>query len=111
MSGRIVMKAGFRILKVEAGNAERGDIGVDGLRAADEAQQNIRGYVVAERNGQAQKLAQGDINSGIRILILEKTVDVGQDAVLRKEAHGLIERKRALFDLMKNGESEREFED
>jgi hypothetical protein len=46
-----VMQDGFIVLKVEAVNFERGDIRVDGLRSAGEAQQNVRRDVVAQRNG------------------------------------------------------------
>ena len=85
------MKDGFAVLKMETANPERGDIRVDRFRAAHKAQQNVRCYVVTERDGQSQKFTQGHIDPGIRILILQRTVDVRQDAVLRKEAHRLIE--------------------
>jgi hypothetical protein len=104
------MKHGFAVLKMEAANLERGDIRVYGFRTAYKLQQNIRCYIVAERNRQSQKFAQGYIDHGIRILILERTVDVRQDAVLRQEPHWLIQRERALLDLMQNRESERQLE-
>ena len=55
LSRHFMMQDGFTILKMEAADPQRGDIGVDRLRAADEAQQNVSGYVVAERNGQSEK--------------------------------------------------------
>ena len=106
-----MMKHGFAVLKMEAANPERGNRRCDRLRAAHEAQQNVGCYIVAERNVQSQKLAQGHIDPGIRILILQRTVDVRQDAVLRKEPHRLIQRKRALLDLMQNRDCERQLED
>lgn len=105
------MEDGFTVLKKEAANPEHGEKRIDRLRAAHEAQQNVRCYIVAQRNGQSQKLAQGHIDAGIRILILQRTIDVWQYAVLRKEPHRLIQRKRASLDLMQNRESERQFED
>lgn len=42
-----MMKDGFIVLKMEAANPERCDIRVDALRAAHEAQQNVRCYIVA----------------------------------------------------------------
>src|SRR6266853_547849 len=104
------MKHGFAVLKMEAANPERSDILVDSFRAAHKPQQNVRCYIVAQRNGQSQKFAQGHIEPGIRILILQRTVDVRQDAVLSKEPHWLIQRKGLLLDLMQNRESERQFE-
>src|SRR5882762_5617373 len=95
-----MMKDGFTVLKMEAADPEPGDICVDPFWAARKAQQNVRRYIVAQRNGQSQKLSQGHIDTGIRILVLQWTVDVWQDAVLRKEPHRLIQRKRAFLDLM-----------
>jgi hypothetical protein len=46
-----MMEDGFIILKVEAVNFERGDICVDGLWSAGEAQQNVSRDIVAQRNG------------------------------------------------------------
>src|SRR5580692_10366215 len=106
-----MMKDSFIVLKMKAANPESGDIRVDRLRAAHQAQQNVRSYIVAQRNRQSQKLVQGHIDSGIRILILQRTVDVRQDAVLGKEPHRLIQRKRALLDLIQNRQSERQLED
>src|SRR5208282_5392328 len=101
------MKHGFAVLKMEAANPEGGDIGVDGFRAAHKPQQNVRFYIVAQRDGQSQKFAQGHIDPGIRISVLQRTVDVRQNAVLRNEPHWLIQRKSLLLDLMQNRESER----
>src|SRR5271156_6110882 len=74
----LTMKNGFIILKMETVNPERKDIRIDDLWAAHEAQQNVRCDIVAERNGQAQKLTQGNINGGIGILLLQRTIYVGQ---------------------------------
>ena len=79
--------------------------------SADEAQQNVRSYIVAQRNGQSQKLVQRHIDSGIRILILQRAINVRQDAVLRKEPDRLIQRKRALLDMMQNRQRQRQLED
>ena len=95
-----MMKDGFTVLKMKAAYPERGDIRVDRLRAAHEAQQNVRRYIVAQRNGHSQKFVQGHIDPGIRVLIL-----------LGKEPHRLIQRKGILLNLMQNRESERQFED
>lgn len=46
-----------------------------------------------------------------QVLLLQRTVDVRQDAVQRKEAHRLIQRKPALLDLMQNRQSQRQLED
>src|SRR5580698_5618484 len=107
----LTMKDGFIILKMEAVNPERGDIRIDEFWPAHETQQNIRCDIVTERNGQSQKLAQGDINPGIGILLLQRTVNVGQDTVLRKKPYWLIERKRAPLNLMQNYDGERQLED
>ena len=106
-----MMQVGLTILKMETANPERGNIRVDHGRAAQQAQQNVRSHVVAQRNGQSQKLAQGHINPAIGIFVLQRTVDVRQDAVLRKKAHRLIHRKRALLNLMQNRDRERQLED
>src|ERR1700690_1591831 len=106
-----MMKDGFVIPKMEAANPETGDIRVHRLRSADETQQNVCCHIVAERNGQSQKLAQGQINSGIGVLILQRTVDVRQDAILRTEPYRPIQRERALLDLMQHRENERKLED
>ena len=87
------MKAGFTVLKMEATNRERGDIRVDGFRAAHQPQQNARSYIVAQRNGHSQKFVHGHIDPGIRVLILQRTVNLRQDPVLRKESHRLIQLK------------------
>ena len=78
---------------MSAANPKPGDVYVHDLRAAHKPQQNVRAHIVAERNSQSQKLAQRHVNFGIRILILQRTVDVRQDAVLRTEPHRLIQRK------------------
>src|ERR1700722_1932920 len=106
-----MMKDGFIVPKVEAADPERGDIRVDRFRAAHETQQNIGCHIVTQRNGQSQKLAQGHIDAGRRVSILQRTVDVRWDAVLRKEPNRLIQRKRALLDLMKNRKGEWQLED
>ena len=54
---------------------------------------------------------QGHIDPAIRVLILQRAVDVRQDPVLRKEPHRLIQRRVILLNLMQNRESERQFED
>jgi hypothetical protein len=105
------MKASLTVLKMEAADPELGDIGVDYLRPAHDAQQNVRCDIVAERSVQPQKLAQRHINPAVRILILQRALDVGQDAVLREEPHKLIQRKLALLYLVQDRESERQLED
>ena len=70
-----MMKHGFTILKMETANPERRDIRVDRFRAAHQAQQNVRCHIIAQRNGQPQKLAQGHIDPGIGILLLQRTVE------------------------------------
>src|SRR5260370_40342204 len=105
------MTAGSTVMKMEATTPERGDIRVDGFRATYKPQQNVPSYIVAQRNGHSQKFVQGHIDPGIRVLILQRTVDVRQDPVLRKETHRLIQRKGILLNLRQNRESERQFED
>src|SRR5260370_32084858 len=56
------MKHSFAVLKMEATNRERGDIRIDGFRAAHKPQQNVPSYIVAQRNGHSQKFVQGHIN-------------------------------------------------
>ena len=111
LNGNVVMQGIFIVQEVKAGDAERGDVIGHGALAADDAEQSVRGDVVTQRDGQAQKLAQGDVDIGVWIFVPEWTVGMGQDAVAGKEADRLIERELVQFNLMEDGQSQRGFED
>jgi hypothetical protein len=117
LEGPFTMKCVFSILKMKAGDAERGDIVVNRAGTTDrtgtacDAKQDVRGYVVAERDGQSQEFRQGNIDAGLRIFVLQRAVGVRQETVLGKEADGLVERQLALLDLMQDCQSQGQFED
>lgn len=111
LEGDFAMKRVFSILEMKAGDAERGDIVVDRTGTTGDAKQDVGGYVVTERDGEAQEFLHGNIDAGLGVFVLQRAVGMGQEAVLGKEADGLVEGELALLDLMQDGQSQRQFED
>lgn len=81
LEGSVAVEGALAVEKVEAGDAERGDVVVDDLRAAGETKEEVGGGVVAEGDGHLEKVAEGDIDAGVEVLVLQGAVGLGEDEV------------------------------
>ena len=111
LQGFIAVQIVLGVLHVEAGQAERGHVGVDRRGAAQEAEKDVGGGVVALSDGELNEGAERNIDIGVGVLCLERAPVLGRDAVCGEEADGLVERELALLDLVEDGEGEGELED
>ncbi len=111
LEGLVAVEVVLGVLHVEASDAERGHVGVDEGGAAEEAEKDVGGGVIALGDGELEQGAEGDVDVGVGVLMLERAPVFGWDAVCGEKADGLIEGEPALLDLVEDGEGEGELED
>ena len=109
LDGNVAMETLFVILYMKTAHSDRLDIRVHDGGPTNYAQNDICGGIVAERDGNAQEFAQGNVDLRRRIFVLQRTISVG-NAIAGQESNGLIQRKLTLFDEMKSNECEWKFE-
>ena len=111
LSGDVAREAVLAILEMKSQHTDGLYVAVYDGGTTHDAQNNVRGGVVAEGDGQAEKFAEGNVDFGFGIFVLQRTVGVVEEAVAGEEPDGLVERKFTLFHEMKGCKGQRGFED
>ena len=93
----------------DAGDAEAADVLLEGAGAADEAEEDVAGVVVAQGDGVFDEPADGKAEVAFGAGVAEGTVGVGQEVCLGDEEGG-VERGAALVQLVEDCHRQGEFE-